>query len=172
VIGLLLLIGRQTILSTKDFELKIGEISNEIDLESIEVEPRVKRAEKLFKEHQFELQKYYNLTLNQNKWIFLGGLLCIFIGFCIVLLTFYLCFINPMISLSDKTLSLIVGGIATILTNYVAVLYLKMYSETNRSLNNFHNRLVSSNHLHFGNFFNRKNRDTRKKGRSIKKFCC
>jgi hypothetical protein len=166
--ALVFLVARDTIFSTRDVEIKIDEISNELDLEEIEVGPTEKRAEKLFTKHQIELQKYYDLTLNQSRWIFFGGILCLLIGFSIIIVTFYLLFVYPSSNLfSDKLFPLIFGGISAILTNYIAVLYLKMYSEINKSLITFHNRLVSSNHLQFSNYLVAKIDDKEKRENTL-----
>ena len=58
-------------------------------------------------------------------------------------------------SRADITVKFIIAGlgaIAGILANFIAVIYLKMHSETLKSLTEFDNRLVVTHHLHFANF--------------------
>ncbi|MBY9086169.1 hypothetical protein KIH86_18325, partial [Paenibacillus sp. HN-1] len=71
-------------------------------------------------------------------------------GMIIVIVT-----ITLIVNSSERDNNLIIaltGGTTGILTNFVGVVFLKMYSETVRSLNIFHNRLVTTHHLHFSNF--------------------
>lgn len=68
---------------------------------------------------------------------------------------------------SDKLFPIIFGGISAILTNYIAVLYLKMYSEINNSLITVHTRLVSSNHLQFSNYLIAKIEDKDKRENAL-----
>jgi len=164
----LFLIARDTVFSTRDVDIKIEEINNELDLEEIEVSPTEKRAEKLFTKHQIELQKYYDQTLNQSRWIFFGGIFCLLLGFSIIIVIFYLLFANPTSTISsDKIFPVIIGGISAILTNFIAVLFLKMYSEINKSLITFHNRLVGTNHLQFSNYLVAKIVDNEKREKTL-----
>lgn len=150
-IGCLFLTARWILFPIRILENKIDELNNDIELATIDPSEIEKRAERLFNKHQLELQKYYDLTLSQSKLIFFGGIFCILIGVGIVFVTLYLVF-NLASSITEKIIPAILGSIGAILTNYIAVVYLKMYSETTNSLTIFHNRLVSSNHLHFSNF--------------------
>ena len=44
-----------------------------------------------------------------------------------------------------------VGAVGAILANFVAVIYLRMFRDIVGSMNTFHNRLVATHHLLFGN---------------------
>ncbi|WP_371825425.1 hypothetical protein [Mucilaginibacter sp. SMC90] len=75
------------------------------------------------------------------------------VGFIFIGLSFYFIFNEKDNSLfREKILIGILGTSSGILTNFVAVIYLKMYSETTKSFTSFHYKLVSTNHLHFVNF--------------------
>lgn len=141
------------IFPSSETAIKIQDIENELDLLSISEASIEQRAEKLFKLHQFELKKYYDQTLRQSSWIFVGGFACIVIGFTIIGITFYLVFSNSSSKeLSEKIILASLGAIGAILSNFIAIIYIKMYSNTVNSLTEFHNRLVMTHHLHFVNF--------------------
>lgn len=131
-----------------EFDNRIQQLNEEIDLLGIGKESLELRAEKQFKIHQNELKRYYDQSLKQNSWIFYTGIANLFVGFIIIGVTIFL------VANSDSSKGLIVGilgGIAGILTNFIALIYLKMYSGTVNSLGEFHNRLVYTNHLHYSN---------------------
>jgi hypothetical protein len=137
----------------KDIEIIIRDIDNELDLLEISETSREQRAEKLFKLHQIELKKYYDQTLSHSSWIFFTGILCLLFGFSIIGITIY--FVNSNFAnsvISEKIVTASLGAIGGLLANFIAVIYLKMHSETIKSLTEFHNRLVLTHHLHFGNF--------------------
>lgn len=149
--------------SARLIKTEIQSIENELDLMSIKESSREQRAEKLFKLHQIELKKYYDQTLSHSQWIFWVGLLCIFLGFAIIGITLYFVIstspldyvfysISEKKELPQKIIVSSLGAIGAILSNFIAVLYLKMYSQTIKSLTEFHNRLVITHHLHFGNY--------------------
>ena len=140
-------------------------IANEIDALESElafsltgVEAKEERAERLFKLHDIGLKKYYDQALNQTKVIFIMGIFCMIVGFVFIGLSFYFIFtnsgnnINKASLLNEKILVGVLGTASGILTNFVAVVYLKMYNETTKSFTSFHYKLVSTNHLHFVNF--------------------
>lgn len=150
-----------------DTETQIQQIDNEIDLLTFGETTNEIRAEKLFKYHQFEVKKYYDQTLNHSSWIFFTGLFCIIIGFIFAGTIIYLVFNSQGQSLefNEKILISSVGLISTLLANFIGTIYLNMYSKTIKSLTEFHNRLVSTHHLHFVNFLTSKieNQDLREK---------
>ena len=143
----------------RDIEQKIFELQNEIDLLSIDDTSLEERAEKLFRLHQLELKKYYDQTLIHSRLIFLVGIFSIFAGFIFIGVAFYLIFKHPVNAFSEKVLIGVLGSIGAILSNFVAVIFVKMYSETIKSLTEFHNRLVITHYLHFGNFLVAKIKD-------------
>jgi len=79
------------------------------------------------------------------------GVLCLVLGFVIIAITYYLV-INGQFGVSTKTIIGVLGGVAGLLSNFVAVMYVKMYTEAIKSLIAFHNRLVETHHMHYGAF--------------------
>jgi hypothetical protein len=133
-------------------EAAAREAENELDLARIPDTSIRERAEKLFKLHQLELQKYYDQTLRHTALIFIVGIFCIAAGFGILLFTLYLVFsMTPSAGLSEKIVLASLGAVGSILANFIGVIYLRMYSTTIQSLSLFHNRLVGTHHLHFAN---------------------
>ena len=153
----------------QDIEQKIFEIQNEIDLLSIDDTSLEERAEKLFRLHQLELKKYYDQTLNHSRLIFIVGIVSIFAGFLFIGVAFYLIFRAPLNGFSEKVLVGVLGSIGAVLSNFVAVIFVKMYSETIKSLTEFHNRLVITHYLHFGNFLVAKIKDSKLREETISK---
>jgi len=132
----------------KTLNADLLEIENELEIQN---EMTIdKKAEKFFNRHHLELKRYYDENLMQNKILFVVGVVCIFVGFLIIGLTLYLLFNTPEIG--DKIVTGSTGAVSAILTNFIAVMYLKMYSETIESLTHFHNRLVNTHHFHYGNY--------------------
>lgn len=107
-------------------------------------------AEKTLRSHSNEILKYHNMNLRQNSWIFLLGLICIVIGFIIIVATFF-----AIRSISDDSALQIelgaFGGVGSIMTNYIAALYLKMNAEVNGNMKEFHARLVETHKILLGN---------------------
>ena len=141
--------------------IRILDIEDEIDLLSISsASIDEQRAEKLFKLHQIELKKYYDQTLRHSTWIFFVGVACIGLGFGAIGAALYLVYAaTEHTGFSEKIVIAGLGSAGGILANFIAVIYLRMFSETLKSLTQFHNRLVGTHHLHFGNFLVAKIKD-------------
>lgn len=133
----------------KTFE-KIKETSDELDYVNLENESDILKAEKQFKLHQNELQKYYNLNLSQSQKIFYIGIFCIVIGFGIIGYTLWI--LSTQENIKHGMELVLTGGIGGILSNFIGIIYLKMYSETLKVLIEFHNKLVYTHNLHFSNY--------------------
>ncbi|PGA99653.1 hypothetical protein COL93_20280 [Bacillus toyonensis] len=131
---------------------ELQEIENELDLLSISHVSLEERSEKLFKHHHLELKRYYDENLKQSSWIFVVGIACILIGFAIIGITLYFLIANSSNELENKIIVASVGAIGAILSNFIAVIYLKMHSEAVKSLTEFHNRFVNTHHFYFSNF--------------------
>lgn len=129
----------------------VDDILGEIDLKNIALDEREKRAQKLFQLHQRELKRYYDQSLNQGLWIFLAGIICLILGFVVIGITLYEVFSNS-ISNNDKIVIGVVGAVSGMLINFIAAIYMRMFGDTVKSATEFHNRLVATHHLHFGNF--------------------
>ncbi|WP_377866439.1 hypothetical protein [Bacillus sp. R86525] len=137
---------------SNEYITELQEVENELDLLSISHSSLEERSEKLFKHHHFELKRYYDENLKQSSWIFVVGIACILIGFAIIGITLYFLITNSSNELENKIIVASVGAIGAILSNFIAVIYLKMHSEAVKSLTEFHNRFVHTHHFYFGNF--------------------
>lgn len=126
----------------------IHELESEIDLLEARDAPEEERTEKLFRFYESVLRKYYDQNLSQGSWIFWLGLLCIGLGFAIVLASLIL--VARSTALPGQIVTATLGALSGILVNYIAVIFLRMYSETVKSSNEFHNRLVKTHQMHFG----------------------
>src|SRR5262249_36903038 len=113
--------------------------------------PQQSRAEKLLRINQYQLKRYYDQNLNQGLWIFMLGILAIFIGVGVIVYTLYLLKTASAERWQDKAVLGVVGAIGSLLTNYVAAIYLKMHSEATTSLVTFHSKLVGTNQLFLAN---------------------
>lgn len=134
----------------RQYEKNISDIELSLDIEEFDISKEISYAEKTLRLHNNQLQRYYDLNLRQNSWIFGFGIFCILMGFGVILLTFYLITNGP----SDATTKLIIGilgGVSAILTNFIAALYLKMNSNVSENLREFHDKLVETHKLLMGN---------------------
>jgi len=132
-----------------DTENEIRQTEDELDLVTDSNVTPEQRAQKLFKIHQYQLNKYYDQTLKQSKWIFFVGVTCLTLGFAVVGASLYLVHIA---SAQEHYVIAGLGAVGGLLSNFIGAIYLKMHAETVKSLTEFHNRLVLTHYLHFGNF--------------------
>ncbi|WP_052723908.1 TRADD-N-associated membrane domain-containing protein [Paenibacillus wulumuqiensis] len=137
------------------YDNEIIRLETEIELEKIGVESDAKRSEKLFRAHQDELKRYYDQALRHSSLIMLVGICTLIIGFLIILSTLYLVYLD-MTEGNSQTVIATLGGISGILVEFIAVIFLKMYSEIIKSTNDFHSRLVEINKLYYSNFISSK----------------
>ena len=137
-------------LPLRNIEDEMKDLDFEIDLQHFEVSKKESRAEKILLINNYQLRRYYDLTLNQNIWVFGLGIFCIFLGICVIGATFFL-LLKVANSLDTKIITGAVGSIGSIMTNYVAAIYLKMHSSASTNLGKFHSRLVDTHQLLFGN---------------------
>lgn len=148
-------------------EEEIQDIEFEKDLLRLTTIPAESRAEKLLKINQYQLRRYYDLNLSQSSWIFAVGIMCILLGAGILGVTLYL-IASPRLpgeslgleggsqpqegfEFEEKIVLGFLGAVGTILTEYVAAIYLKMHSSITESLVAFHSKLVSINKLFLAN---------------------
>ncbi|MCC2363910.1 hypothetical protein COJ79_10655 [Bacillus thuringiensis] len=146
-----------------EYTTELLEVENELDLLSIADSSLEERSEKLFKHHHIELKRYYDENLKQSAWIFVVGIACIIIGFGIIGITMYFLITNLSNELENKIIVASVGAIGAILSNFIAVIYLKMHSEAVKALTEFHNRFVNTHHFYFSNFLLSKIQNTDKR---------
>jgi nitrate reductase gamma subunit len=111
-----------------------------------------RRAQKQFQLQTHELELYYEQALRQRALIFFVGIVCILAGFGTIALAFVLLSDDSITkNLSEKIVVAALGAVSGILANFVAVIFLRMFSATVSSMTAFHLRLVGTHHLHFGN---------------------
>ncbi len=130
----------------------IRNLEFEADLLNYKPSSQEQRAQKLLSINQYQLRKYYELTLAQGFWIFLVGVACLLIGLAVIAATFVA--MNSMADSAKPEQQIIVGlvgAVGAILTNYVAAVYLKMHGSIASNLAAFHARLVTTNELFFAN---------------------
>jgi ribosomal protein L29 len=137
--------------STSETSLEVRRLETQIELEDPDVAPIERRAQRLFRLHQAELDKYYIQARRQSLWAFVIGAACIALGFGVVSFAIW-AFVARDLSFEAKIAVGFLGAIGGILANFVGAIALRMFSDSIRSLNELHNRLVSTHHLHFGNF--------------------
>lgn len=119
------------------------------------------RAYSLYRQHQQELKRYYNQSLAHGRIIFFVGIGCLVGGFIIVGVTLYILTHNIGASVASQALIGGVGAIGGLLSNFIAVLYLRMFTATTQSLTSQLNQLTSTHHLYFANFLASKIDDTK-----------
>lgn len=142
--------------SPKEIELEMRQVEDELDLLGIGDTSREQRAQKLLKLHQSELKRYYDQTLRQSSIIFVAGLGCILLGFVVIGGSLYVVWHSPGGEMNQKLILGGLGAIGGVLSNFVAAMYLKMFTQTVLSLTEFHKRLVSTHDLYFVNFLTAK----------------
>jgi hypothetical protein len=128
----------------------IQELDFEIDLRQFDVSKTESRAEKILRINSFQLRRYYDLNLQQNIWVFGIGVFCILLGIAVIGFTLYLVLVVAD-SLDSKIITAVVGSLGSLLTNYIAAIYLKMHASATSNLTSFHARLVETHQLLLGN---------------------
>jgi hypothetical protein len=150
-----------------EFDDDIREAGNELDLRRIETDQGEARAQKLFQSHAFEIKRYYDQALRQGRSIYYVGIVCIAMGFAVIGAAFALVSSADSKDLSGQIIVGVLGATGAILANFIAVVYLKMFSDTVGALTSFHQRLVITHHLHFGNFLTSKIKDKKTRERAL-----
>jgi hypothetical protein len=135
-----------------ELDVDIQEIDYKIDLQRFQVSVGEMRAEKILRLNDFQLRRYYESTLKQNGWVFWLGIFCIVLGVGIAGFTlWFVIWPQAGANLSDKIVTATLGAVSSLLTNYVAVMYLKMHASASAAMMTFHERLVATHQSLFGN---------------------
>ncbi|MFT2193938.1 TRADD-N-associated membrane domain-containing protein [Bacillus subtilis] len=140
-------------------DLLITEIDNEISL----LDSPESRSEMLFRQHHFDLNGYYELNLKQNKTVFKIGIMCIILGFVMIGVTFALLASDIFKGVQTKMIVGAIGALGAILSNFIAAIYLKMHTNTIKTMTEFHNRYVNTNRLYFSNYLISNIKDNKKR---------
>lgn len=98
-----------------------------------------------------QLQRYSDQALRQRAYIFGAGVFFMLAGLGAVGAAFRLLYSREQLNVSEKIVIAALGTVSGVLANFVAVLFLRMFSETIRSMVGFHNRLVVTHQMHFAN---------------------
>jgi hypothetical protein len=127
----------------------LEEIALEEELSKIQGDANLKAAEKMLRASNFEVRRYYDLNLRQNRSVNSLGISCVLAGLAIMVYALYV--IRSTNEFRSEVITAILGGLGTILANYVAVIYLKMNSSASEMMGAFHARLVVTQQLMLGN---------------------
>ncbi|MBA5715746.1 hypothetical protein DT035_13170 [Bacillus subtilis] len=158
ILGLMLMLS--PLYSSEDIKITSELIDVENELALLEVKKSSEdRSETLFRQHHLELKRYYDLNLKQNKSLFFVGIICIALGFAIIGTTLYLLSSGIFEGVQSKVIVASMGALGAILTNFIAAIYLKMHTNTIKSMTEFHNRFVNTHHFYFSNFLISKIKD-------------
>lgn len=107
----------------------------------------------LFLKHQSDLKRYYDQALRHSSLVFGLGIFCVLAGLFFIGASLFLLKSGEDVGIELGTAGQIItgslGATAAILTGYVARVYLSIHRGALRSLNDFHDKLVKTHHLHF-----------------------
>ena len=127
-------------------EEALQDVNFEIDLQRYKSTTRESKAEKMLRINSTQLRRYYDLNLQQNKWMFLLGIVCILVGVGLIGTSLYLV-VSKLPDTNDKIIAAVLGGVGAFLTNFIAAMYLKMNSTAAENLAAFHTQLVKTQEL-------------------------
>lgn len=137
-------------------ETDLEEIDYKIDLQRFQVSLSESRAEKVLRLNDFQLRRYYDSTLRHNSLAFWLGVICIALG--VGISAWALWFVaGPSAAergpdgLGEKIVTAVLGAVAALLTNYVAVIYLKIHAAAAGNMVTLHARLVDTHRALLGN---------------------
>lgn len=128
-------------------KIKIISLEEERELNKFQNLNSVIRAEKQFRFNQKELQRYYDLNLQQTKYLYKIGILLIIIGIAISISTI-------LISIYVKTASniIIVSSFITgILIDFIGAIFIIIYTKTIDSTIKFQSKLAENNRFLLAN---------------------
>jgi hypothetical protein len=140
----------------REIREEMQDLDFEIDLLQFGATRQEGRAEKLIHISNMQLRRYYNLNLNQNIWVFALGVFCILLGVAVIGATFYLLLkvdvlLTVEYGMETKIIIGAVGAIGSVLVNFVAAIFLKMYTKAASNLSEFHSRLVETHKIILAN---------------------
>jgi hypothetical protein len=134
----------------RSLEDQIEDLDFQIDLLQYDVGLRERRAEKILQFNNAQLRRYYDLNLRQNIWVFSLGIFCMMLGVAVTGITMFLV-IHASSTPKAQVVVGAVGSIGSLLTNFVAAIFLKMHASATSDLGSFHSRLVKTNQVLLGN---------------------
>src|SRR5262245_50912439 len=111
-------------------ELDAKEIEDEIDLLQMKSASLEQKAHKLLRIQQGQLSRYLEVILQQSRGIFVVGVAAMLVGVGVVGFTIWETRnMGPEADTIQKAIVAAVGAVGAILVNYVAAIYLKMFSD-------------------------------------------
>lgn len=152
----------------RDVEQDLKEVEFEIDLQQYQIGTAETRAEKILRLNDSQLQRYYNVNLNQNMWVFGLGVFCILLGVLVIAGTLYTVLVFAD-TVETKIITGVLGAIGSLLTSYIAAIYLKMHSSASQHLGSFHARLVETHQTLLANLVASRIEDTKLREETLAK---
>ena len=148
-----------------DLEVAKERIDEELEILEFRNITIEQKAEKQFKQHQKELNRYYNENIRHMRGVYNIGIFTISSGLLLIVGTIILCVFKPEF-INDYIVPTM-GIISGLVSSLIGTLFIKMYTETINTSSKFHDKLVYSNNLHFSNFLIAKVEDKGKREDSI-----
>jgi len=140
-------------------EEQLKQLEDELELLEIADGDNLLRSEKLFRQSQDNLKRYYDINLGHYRWIFPVGIITIILGSAIIGGTIWV-FRN---AIKDSIAPILIGAVSGVLVDFVGAVLIHMYTETVKSSVAFHSQLMKSSHAHFANMLAFKIKDDDKK---------
>jgi hypothetical protein len=133
-------------------ELDVKEVEDELDLRQMKSASLEQKAHKLLRIQQGQLSRYLEVILQQSRSIFAVGIGAMLVGVGVVVYTIWQTKNVPGdADPIQKAIVAIVGTIGAILTNYVAAIYLKMFSDIGGAVQKSVSSLSQSTNVNFAN---------------------
>ncbi|WP_062385735.1 hypothetical protein [Demequina iriomotensis] len=110
------------------------------------------RAQSQYRVSTVELKRYHDQTLRQRAWVYTLGALCVVAGLAIAGIALYAVAV-PLKDAEDqqRVIVAVVGLVGGLLTNFVAVIFIRMFSDTVKSSVDLFHQLAATHHGNFAN---------------------
>lgn len=174
----------------RSFKQQIRANELELDLNRFGVNEIEGRAEKLFRFNQEDLDEYYKLTLNNSRTMLVLGLICIAAGLVVAGATLGLVAdpsllrraaapleTQPVASTDQSSdalreiMTAAIGLVSTVLTTYVATIFVKVHGRASKALNSFHERLTRTSDLFLANVIASRIEDSKVRQDTYREMC-
>ena len=140
------------------YEEQLRQAEDDLDILEVAEGDNVKRSEKLFRNHQRELKRYYDTNLKHYKAMFPVGIVLVFLGAIIIGGTIWV-FRD---AIENSIAPILIGAVSGVLVDFIGAVLIHMYTETVKSSIAFHSQLMKSNHALFANMLAFKIKDESK----------
>lgn len=145
-------LGMAASLNVRRAELDAKEVEDELDLRQMKSASLEQKAHKLLRIQQGQLSRYLEVILQQSRNIFVVGIGAMLAGVGVVIFTIWQTkSMDPHADTVQKAIVAIVGAVGAILTNYVAAIYLKMFSDIGGAVQKSVASLSQSTNVNFAN---------------------